>query len=572
MIETHFHPLDEIQAFAHTWHGLAEGGPISPTVMVGGVRWPLPFEAPHVGFGLNIDAGADTHLLQVPDIGPVPLSPEELAAEAAQGRVWQNYALLSGGELQLFGRKLGGWVCIDPAGARWLVRPSGFNSLHGGQVVPGEVANFQLRVVPFGYLDEPAATPVELEVALADVGQAGIPGWTPAGDSLFPLGLNSISSDGRRVVVHIRNQFNFEGTRELFPVGYLLLTLSGTGPHFTLSMEVLRTRAQCFPVFVSEGTACPTKWVKFVTEDQEVEQPPGSGFTETKTKHTGVTYEEPVAPTDFYNRPVGSGTHTHRYEGRVATVVFDDTDTLRTFTVDLESTCTYSLPSYSFESSGYIWSNIHSYTPHDLDTKLNRTYSGSSAVNWILRLDGVEMERVTYSLEQSGNELIHLYYVPGPGGGEFVEAQQTRTASFGTDQRLELRGLAPLEGSVASGEPGSGMFGTYPQRQARFGPGSGEEPDLFRCRYTLTVHPSLGWPSVGLRALRHSNQIAAVEVALFDQPAGLGEVYTARLVAAGATWEGDGVPDAFRRESTYEPKQQLIATTANEELRSPCWI
>ena len=32
MIETMLHPLDEIRAAGHTWHGLAEGGAFSPTV------------------------------------------------------------------------------------------------------------------------------------------------------------------------------------------------------------------------------------------------------------------------------------------------------------------------------------------------------------------------------------------------------------------------------------------------------------------------------------------------------------------------------------------------------------
>ncbi len=545
MIETGFHPLDEIRQFGFTWHGLAEGGAHSPKITIDGVTRALPFNAPTVPFAGDIDSGGDTHLLQVPDIGPVPFTPEELAAEAAEGRVWQNYALISGGNLDLFGKSLGGWVCIDPAGKRWLVRTSGFSSFMGGEVTPGESATFHFSVVPFGYLNEPAAAAVEFETVLADVGQADIPIYVPPINSLFQLGINSISSDGRRVIVYIRNRWNFQGTRRAFPIGYLLLTLSGDGPDFVPTMEVLYTRADCFPLLVTEGTVAEAKGWDFEAESDTVEKPPGSGNMVTRTWYTGLKYV--AAGAGIANVNLGAGDGAQAYKGRIITVVFDEFDVIRTFYLDASSSNASSFPEFSFSSSGYLYSD----GTGDLTYEMHRSTSAFTTVDWIVRKDDLEVERVTWSATQSGTE--------GTGGNTLTSIQ-----------RLEIRGLDPMENTVSF--PSGAPFGDKPFAGPLLISSSGPIPHLFDGRWIWTLNDEIGWPEVVFGVERHSNQVVAITAVLRDLDESRFANYTTRVVATGATWDGEGEDEAFTRVSTYEPKRKLITTDASGELDAPCWI
>ncbi|BAU76125.1 hypothetical protein [Metapseudomonas furukawaii] len=553
MIESHFHPLDEIETFGFTWHGLAEGGSYNPKITINGVKRTLPFSAPSTPLGGDIDSLGDTHLLQAPGIGAVPLTEEQLAAELAEGRAWQNYALISGGSLHLFGQALGGWVCIDPAGKRWLVRTYGATSFTGGEVTPGEAATFNFRVLPFGYLDDAPSAPVEFSGTLEDIGQAAIPTYEPPVNSLFQLGINSISSDGRRVIVYIRNRWNFTGTRSAFPIGYLLLTLEGNGPTFTPVLEVLYTRADCFPKWEEEGPRSELKGWVFEAESDVIELPPGSGNMVTRTWYTGLNYVG--AGEGREDVSIGSPDVVERWAGRIVTVVFDELDEIRTFTLSAESSCTGSFPEFTFTSSGYLYSDS---TPSTLVWEMSRPTNSYTTVDWVIRLDGVEVERVTWSAAQSGTERR----------GSDVAAEDHWTLT--TTARLEIRGAQTLEHTVDY--PGGSQFGP----RAFSGPllTSASRPDshLYNGRWIWRLDSLTGWEDAVFSVQRHCNQVVAVGVSLRNESAQVFEAYTTRVLATGASWDGEGQNEIYTRVSTYEPKKKIIVTDASGAFDGPCWI
>lgn len=115
------YPLSRVVKFGDTSHGLysaATGEITTPD----DVQIPCPGAQP---------LGADAFVVRVPGTPPVPaVSPEEAAADAAAGRVWLDYGIISGFNRRLYGAELAAagttlqtaWIYIDDAGGRWLVR------------------------------------------------------------------------------------------------------------------------------------------------------------------------------------------------------------------------------------------------------------------------------------------------------------------------------------------------------------------------------------------------------------------------------------------------------------------
>ncbi|MDN4149826.1 hypothetical protein QYE80_32965, partial [Pseudomonas tohonis] len=249
MIESHFHPLDEIERFGFTAHGLVNGAvTASRHLLVGSTNHPLPYVWPF-NTGTSVEF-YDTHLLKVPGVPPVVLPLEEYLAERAAGRTWQHYAVLSEDRCMLFGTPLQGWVCIDPAGNRWIVRTE--PQANTGSIRADEPLTMTIQIRPFGYLDEAVVPWHSLTVTLDDLGQVGdgLP-YPPSGSLLDPndmiLRLGSVASHGRSAVLEIHGTVSLVNNwtrRRIMPAGFLLLELSGNGPSFTPTLTVMRTRAE----------------------------------------------------------------------------------------------------------------------------------------------------------------------------------------------------------------------------------------------------------------------------------------------------------------------------------------
>lgn len=336
MIESHFHPLDEIERFGFTAHGLVNGNVTgSRNLLVGSTNHPLPYSWPY-STG-DIVEFYDTHLLKVPGIAPVVLPPEEYLAERAAGRTWQHYAILSEDRCMLFGTPLQGWVCIDPAGQRWIVRTE--PQANTGSIRADEPLTMTIQVRPFGYLDEAVVPWHNLTVTLDDLGQVGdgLP-YPPSGSLLDPndmiLRLGSVASHGRSAVLEIHGTVSLINNwtrRRIMPAGFLLLELSGNGPTFTPTLTVMRTRAETLGEIIANSEPEQCAIVALGWEYDEVPETQGGqpGFRATATV---TSVDTPVSGAPY--TPVGVGFYEFGRRDRVLGIVYDDADNLVEMTAD----------------------------------------------------------------------------------------------------------------------------------------------------------------------------------------------------------------------------------------------
>lgn len=362
MIESPFHPCDEITRFGFTAHGVATGIQTGTRrLIVNGASFPLPFDWP---FQAGVIAEPyDTHLVKVPDQPSVDLPPEVVAAEAAAGRTWQHYALLSEDRLVLFGKVLSGWVCIDPDGKRWLIRT--MPHINRSIVSGDQPLTLQVSAVPFGYLDEEPVAAVSQSITLSDLGQGGGYQAPPSGSSdpqALMLRVGSVASHGRKVVIELHGveSLALAATRRVntAPAGFLLLELSGPGPLFTLSLTVLRTRQQVLGTYVEQRTRPLRCGLRM--QWSSVETPSGAGVDVVTTPTDGETYEV----VDTVSPLFGSGWIGDERTGRIAALLFDDQDQLVELSYDARLRVNYSYPAWQ---KGSLSGDARGWLPNGVD-------------------------------------------------------------------------------------------------------------------------------------------------------------------------------------------------------------
>lgn len=105
------------------YHGLATGGTLTlPNAET------IPHPQP---------ASGDVYIVRRPHWTAPERTPEQLAADAAAGQQWRDYAILSGRirsgvdiptNMLLGGKRLDGWIWFDPDGQPWRVRVSNWGS------------------------------------------------------------------------------------------------------------------------------------------------------------------------------------------------------------------------------------------------------------------------------------------------------------------------------------------------------------------------------------------------------------------------------------------------------------
>lgn len=246
------HPLARYGLWGHPFHGVVSGGVL-----------PLPNGTnkvyPQPG-GQTADQYGSARALIVPGVPEVERSPEQQAADTAAGYTWRNVATLSGGRNQLWGQPLNGWIYVDPAGERWLVRfPAGWDNTEHSLSAP---LNLTFRLSRFGVMGGEAED-YDYPVSLADWQQSGDPiTWYPvdSDDGAAPLTtaklcLDGLRSDGSAAAIMICKRRTTLAPAPFgerpnvdscvrHPLGWLELTISGPGRSATLAVSVLRSRAQ----------------------------------------------------------------------------------------------------------------------------------------------------------------------------------------------------------------------------------------------------------------------------------------------------------------------------------------
>lgn len=118
-----------ITLWGHPWHGLWKAGD-NKIHVPGGPAIDTPGQQPaHGPLALESHIG-DAYMVQPPGTPPVTRDPAAAADDAAAGRTWLDYGILSGSRKRLYGVPLHGndfdsmraWIYVSQDGRRWLVR------------------------------------------------------------------------------------------------------------------------------------------------------------------------------------------------------------------------------------------------------------------------------------------------------------------------------------------------------------------------------------------------------------------------------------------------------------------
>ena len=506
MITDQFHPLDDVTLFGHCIHGLVSGSINEAFVEVDGVQFPIPVTPTY-----RIGQGT-LQIVRHPAAGPVALSPEVLAAERAQGRVWQNFTLLKSlyGQEVIYGTRVEGWIFIDSLGRRWLAiidsQP---------QAQPGSSYTIALRLVPFGYLDgQPEGMePVELSLTCADIQQIG------SGARVVRARMANSTGSQRLLELKPVSPFN------ALPSGYLMINLSDDEGVPSGTLTVLRSQAQMRGDWdtTHPTTTNPNQLLTFhnmllgaelegavYPEGPDIPYFPVGGGTATVTV-TGPVEIDQTSPLDAYTK--GDVSVSCGRTGRLLLLAFDESDALVPITFDTRYEFTGVQPDWEGSASGEITSfgdGVHiNDNPWSVvqepEASLTRTVSERLESTITLRRGGVEVCHVTnvrsYSAtltaalaaNSSGWAWASGYLGRGggsPGSFVFAERVNTSAASAPTGAMAEKGG--PWPASTAT-TPGTVTGSSGMEYLASIPLGSSErDADVIDFAFVATTYRAIG--------------------------------------------------------------------------------
>lgn len=231
-------PAGVVKMFGHPWHGLVEDGTLTlPNAAT------MPYPAPTAA------GEADVLAFVVPGTPAVVRTPAQAAADAAAGRQWLDYALISGRTTRrLYGQPIGGngsWLYAAPDGSRWLATLAGVPGTHDLTAPWSTTVTFDR----FGAFGTPPEQHV-LAVTLADWQQsvAGKPGgdWFifDQGDvTSGQITVEDVDRSGGQAILMVSLSMPNEPILRR-SLGFLLVTLTGLpGVDAGATLGVLRSRA-----------------------------------------------------------------------------------------------------------------------------------------------------------------------------------------------------------------------------------------------------------------------------------------------------------------------------------------
>lgn len=296
------------------WHGLVKGGALA---LPNGQT--MDFPQPDAPWDLPWLAGS-TALIAHPAPPPIVRSPSEAAADTAAGREWRNTAILAGSEL--YGRNLGGWIYIDPAGDCWRVTTT-LSAAH----ISGGTATFTLS--RFGVMGG-APEQYSYNVTVPDMGQA-TPTIVGSSGSRAVRRYHS-SPTGAAAVFEVSAEFAQDSLQSWRwrPIGWVEALLSGPGAACVISVIVRKTRAQTL------GTA----------GREVVPGQPDNYWLQTlpDSVYRLVQGAQPPYSTAILSHQSVSGVASAGFSGYVVGVFYDAAGALHELTINEQALTTLDIP------------------------------------------------------------------------------------------------------------------------------------------------------------------------------------------------------------------------------------
>ena len=251
------------EKFGHPWHGAWSSATGKISTPSGG-DIDCPGQPPRVrvqNLPRYVDTAhsGDCFKVAVPGQPAVTTTPEEAAA----GKTWLNYGLMSGASHRLLGIELGkdDWIYIAADGSRW--RASWSHSPL--DLAASTTVNFGLRLRRFG---EFAGAAVDLEQTIILSVPLALDRPSP-GQSMYPLngaeaarahiGIDDIRSDGARALLAVQSELQVDSCplcgRVIFAIHEL--RISGTPPSATASVVTVAATSDVHSLTIRH------RWQKF---------------------------------------------------------------------------------------------------------------------------------------------------------------------------------------------------------------------------------------------------------------------------------------------------------------------
>lgn len=247
------HPWGRISGIGTPWHGLVKNDllPLSN-------GYDLTYPQPDAGFE---DQAGDTHLVQVPGMPEVERTASQAARDVETGAQWRNKAMLSGSRQQICGQDLNGWIYIDDNKDRWWVQ---CGDAFGPEISLSSPLTLTLTLRRFGVFSPTPDTTVHSHVVtLTDLQQSGtltIDGSTNITSA--SMSIHAIQPQGQAAAIMLAKIPNVTPPRidpmGRYPVGFLQVAISGPGDSASVSLTVLRSRAQVFSAIGATIPSTPT--------------------------------------------------------------------------------------------------------------------------------------------------------------------------------------------------------------------------------------------------------------------------------------------------------------------------
>lgn len=289
--------IGEVLAWGHPSHGLCTDG----TLDLGGSE-SMAYTQP------TGNMSGRTMLIQLPDAPGSGMTPEVEASEAAAGRRWLDYALLSGSRSQLYGIPTDlDWIFTDSAGTRWGVTVDiTFTSLQG-QV------DFDFELTEFGNFSGIGARMESRLVEVEDIGQSSP---TLTGGTTGEIEVVDANKTGSRAILRVRDKarddaLNVElstesalGHRIVRPLGWLECVISGAGEDIAIVVNVLADRDTTLGEAFSEADGTITYKCHLWYADGAYWAIPGADFDFTRDygvrdRLIGYAYDSSGVATPF---------------------------------------------------------------------------------------------------------------------------------------------------------------------------------------------------------------------------------------------------------------------------------
>ena len=499
-------------------------------------------------FGMPPEDSKNLHLVRVPGVAPLAFTPEEEAAHAALGRAWRNCTLLAGTKMVVNGVQLDGWICIDPSGGRWLVRPVGLNNLRYGDATIGSPLTLRFDVVPYALIGNPLATPVTIETTLADIQQDG---ETLGGEPKVRMRPHSIASHGRSVLIALYPKGDFATVND-FACGWLKLELTGDGPSFGLALSVIHSRTQ----------ALGTTVVSDVNERVGYKLAGAFSYSIVDRVMTGtmsgIALQTPT-PGSPGQWPAGTRTVTSSRTGRVLGLIYDDADEIVTFSADQTWTLseTYIAPTFVSATGSLVATFPPGVNTADaagrIDYSVNRSTFASEDYEVVIKRAGIPVDQATFSRDYSGARTDLLFF-EAPGGYPSTLSPSNINAStlapVWTGDRTRTDTFTVNGATVHSytSDPNQSDISIW-------------TPYSWGVGVTFTASTGGSYGRVTYNLQRVNNQLVSARYALFDSATLPNFSKTHRFIAAHATWDNPVVEtDPFTLSGSYHPlTYELVA-------------